>query len=244
MAVVFLNDLIDIRVHSSSPSNIDIGGLRNEFGGFIHQLIQVTHSAEVRGDAHDRNDKDESIRNPKHSACDTGPPATSTSVLDQQSPLSPAEEEFHVNELITQIETQPITEEQLANEVRMIYAGLVLVERNNEQWQALLALHGTLLHEHHDFFLASQHPAAGPSLQKLAHRYAMPARMWRHGIHALLELLRDRLPDSLDHMLSFIHTSYSMMVVFLESVSNFEDTWIECLGDCICGSKAIFQGKE
>ncbi|KAI1932719.1 hypothetical protein LOZ66_006786 [Ophidiomyces ophidiicola] len=106
----------------------------------------VTHSAEVRGDAHDRNDKDESIRyasitqsktprayssdrNPKHSACDTGPPATSTSVLDQQSPLSPAEEEFHVNELITQIETQPITEEQLANEVRMIYAGLVLVER-------------------------------------------------------------------------------------------------------------------
>jgi hypothetical protein len=24
---------------------------------------------------------------------------------------------------------------------------------NNEQWQALIALHRTLLHEHHDFFL-------------------------------------------------------------------------------------------
>jgi hypothetical protein len=25
---------------------------------------------------------------------------------------------------------------------------------SNEQWQALIALHRTLLHEHHDFFLA------------------------------------------------------------------------------------------
>lgn len=102
---------------------------------------------------------------------------------------------------------------------------------NNEQWQALIALHRTLLHEHHDFFLASQHPSASPALRKLASKYAMPARMWRHGIHSFLELLRHRLPLSLDHMLAFIYLAYSMMALLYETVPAFEDTWIECLGD-------------
>lgn len=102
---------------------------------------------------------------------------------------------------------------------------------NNEQWQALIALHRTLLHEHHDFFLASQHPAASPALKRLATKYAMPARMWRHGIHSFLELLRHRLPLSLEHMLTFIYLAYSMMALLYETVPAFEDTWIECLGD-------------
>jgi hypothetical protein len=139
-------------------------------------------------------------------------------------------------------------------EVKGIYAGLVMVEAkcievdnkqatlaqadpgaqpklNNEQWQALIALHRTLLHEHHDFFLASQHPSASPALRRLASKYAMPARMWRHGIHSFLELLRHRLPASLDHMLAFIYLAYSMMALLYETVPAFEDTWIECLGD-------------
>jgi hypothetical protein len=32
------------------------------------------------------------------------------------------------------------------------------IANNDWQWQALIALHHTLLHEHHDFFFASQHP--------------------------------------------------------------------------------------
>ena len=120
-----------------------------------------------------------------------------------------------------------------------IYAGLVMVEAKcidvdskqseasqgktqvqkltNEQWQALIALHKTLLHEHHDFFLASQHPSASPALSRLAAKYSMPARMWRHGIHAFLEVLRHRLPESLDHMLAFIYIAYSMMALLYET---------------------------
>ena len=83
--------------------------------------------------------------------------------------------------IILQPETRPISHEQLVAEVRGIYAGLVMVEAkcidvdnkqaglasldlgvqlwlNNEQWQALIAVHRTLLPEHHDFFLASQLP--------------------------------------------------------------------------------------
>ena len=102
---------------------------------------------------------------------------------------------------------------------------------SSEQYQALIALHRTLLHEHHDFFLASQHPSASMQLRKLATKYAMPARMWRHGIHSFLELLRHRLPDSLEYMLLFVYLSYSMMALLMESVPSFEETWIECLGD-------------
>lgn len=101
-----------------------------------------------------------------------------------------------------------------------------------EQWQALIALHRTLLNEHHDFFSASHHPVTrGHELRELAARYAMPARMWRHGIHAFLELLRHKLPDSLEHMVSFLYLSYSMMALLKETVPEFIETWIECLGD-------------
>jgi hypothetical protein len=155
-------------------------------------------------------------------------------------------------DIILQPETRPISQEQLVAEVRCIYAGLVMVEAkcievdntlaaragsgappafSNEQWQALIALHRTLLHEHHDIFLASQHPSATPALRRLASKYAMPARMWRHGIHSFLELMRHRLPESLDHMKEFIYLAYSMMALLYEIVPGFEDTWIECLGD-------------
>jgi len=54
--------------------------------------------------------------------------------------------------------------------------------------------------------------------------------MWRHGIHAFLEVLRHRLPESLEHMLAFIYIAYSMMALLFETAPAFEDTWIECLG--------------
>lgn len=142
--------------------------------------------------------------------------------------------------VIKQPETRPISQEQLVAEVKGIYAGLVAVETKcieidsaqnaegdsaklkNEQWQALIALHRTLLHEHHDFLLASQHPSANPALRRLASKYAMPARMWRHGIHSFLELLRHRLPASLEHMKSFINLAYPMMALLYETVPTFK----------------------
>ncbi|KAI0476052.1 hypothetical protein GGR56DRAFT_665852 [Xylariaceae sp. FL0804] len=168
----------------------------------------------------------------------------------EQDPRNPDQDddEAEANTLTKEPQTRPISQEQLVAEVKGIYAGLVMVEGkcievdnaqssqndtklNNEQWQALIALHRTLLHEHHDFFLASQHPSASPALRRLAAKYSMPARMWRHGIHSFLELLRHRLPGSLEHMLTFIYLSYSMMALLYETVPAFEDTWIECLGD-------------
>ncbi|KAI0147282.1 hypothetical protein GGR57DRAFT_256668 [Xylariaceae sp. FL1272] len=176
------------------------------------------------------------------------PRTTITSRFSKTQAQPKREDDQDAFRLIKQPEIRPISQEQLVAEVKGIYAGLVMVESkcievdnaqssnsdtklNNEQWQALIALHRTLLHEHHDFFLASQHPSASQALRRLASKYAMPARMWRHGIHSFLELLRHRLPASLEHMLTFIYLAYSMMALLYETVPAFEDTWIECLGD-------------
>lgn len=165
----------------------------------------------------------------------------------QSKPKLPSCETYKSSGIFLQPEAHIITEDQLINEVRAIYAGLVMVEKKcididkqqsdspdmlkDVQWQALTALHRTLLHEHYDFFLASSHPLASTVLKKLPEKYSMPSRMWRYGIHSFLELLRKRLPGSLEHMLTFIYLAYSMMTLLLESIPAFEGTWIECLGD-------------
>ena len=211
------------------------------------QGLQSNIWKQVQSPPRTNNPRQPNLQSPKTSGMLTIKPPTPT------TPTTPSnKEEEHT--ILSQPETRPISQEQLVAEVKGIYAGLVMVEAkcievdnkhatlaqadptspqkiHNEQWQAIIALHRTLLHEHHDFFLASQHPSASPALRRLAAKYAMPARMWRHGIHSFLELLRHRLPAALDHMLSFIYLAYSMMALLYETVPAFEDTWIECLGD-------------
>lgn len=100
------------------------------------------------------------------------------------------------HDTLSQPETRSISQEQLVAEVKDIYAGLVMVDAkcievdnkqatlvrgyphaqpnlDNERWQALIASHRTLPHEHHDFFLSYQHPSASPSLGTLVGKYAL-----------------------------------------------------------------------
>ena len=126
------------------------------------------------------------------------------------------------NEMLQRQQTNPVAEEQLINEVRGIYARLVAVEKKcieidkqqsepgsvgekeltPSQWRKLIALHRMLLRGHYTFLLISQHPSATPALKQLAENCAMPSRMWRYGIYSFLELLCQKLPTSLEFMLS------------------------------------------
>ncbi|KAK5711099.1 hypothetical protein LTR17_018556 [Elasticomyces elasticus] len=164
-------------------------------------------------------------------------------------------------DLILQPDSSPVSEVQLTTEIKGIYAGLVIVEAKcihldaaqasncstdleMGQWQALIALHRTLLYEHHDFLMATQHPSATPALKALPTKCSMPARMWKHGIHTFLEVLRHRRPASEEYMLSFIYLASQMMALLYETAPIFLDTWIECLGDLARYRMAIEEEKE
>lgn len=86
-------------------------------------------------------------------------------------------------------------------------------------------------HEHHDFFLASQHPLATNTLRQFTSKYTMPARMWHYGIHSFLELPRHYLPASLERMLSFIYEAYTTIALLYKTIPTVQDTWIKVIGD-------------
>ena len=146
-----------------------------------------------------------------------------------------------------QPKTNPITKEHLTNALLEMHGSLVMVEKGclglNKQymetgeklshptWQALSSLHRTLLHGHRDFILTSQHFSTSSRRKRLVEGYAIPTRLWRYGIHLFLELLRHRLPESLDYMVDFIYHAYSIITLLLRRDSMFAETWTEYLGD-------------
>jgi len=96
---------------------------------------------------------------------------------------------------------------------------------SSNHWQCLIDLHRTLLHEHHDFFLASQHPSASPALQRLAHKYAMPSRMWRYGIQSLLERFRGAPRLEFERMSTFLRSTYDVLGALQENLPSMAGEW-------------------
>ncbi|KAF1955896.1 hypothetical protein CC80DRAFT_390185, partial [Byssothecium circinans] len=146
--------------------------------------------------------------------------------------------------LLLQPDSRPISPEQLATEVKSIYVGLTIVETKCisiyrvhlaargevirlrdecRHWQALISLHRTLLHEHHDFYLATQHPNASPALRRLAEKYAMPTRMWNHGIKSLLKLLRHA--PRIESAITFLRSTHDVIIALQENVPSMAEEW-------------------
>jgi hypothetical protein len=138
-----------------------------------------------------------------------------------------------------QPEFSPISQEQLAAEVKGIYAGLVMVEAKcinidsqkasppeerlgKEQWQALVALHRTLLYEHNDFLMATQPPSANPALLGLAKKYSMPARM---------RSSHNRQPYGLERSSPFTHRSTAALIYEPEILGFMHDTAVTFFPD-------------
>jgi hypothetical protein len=125
-------------------------------------------------------------------------------------------------ERTTQPEMLSRVEKQLDAEIRRVYAALVKLERecifiqesqsesnaelSGSQWQKHILLHEDLLNRHFDIlfvFLKSQHPSASLLLKEFGDKNFMPARMWRHGIHTFLEVLRQKYPETVEYILRF-----------------------------------------
>jgi len=136
-----------------------------------------------------------------------GPQLTSSSNLSRsvssyerfQNPRSLAGTTMPVDprypDMLMEPDSRPISQEQLAAEVKSIYAGLTMIDSkciNVDQaqaaamrdahkskpefatghWQAQIDHLRNSLHEHHDCDLAWQHPSATPALRRLAGKYS------------------------------------------------------------------------
>lgn len=163
-----------------------------------------------------------------------------------EAPESPS-----VAHIIKRSAILPIRQEQLVAEDKVIHAGSAMVDSrynevdnaqsawihtlmsNDKQWQAIVALIRleTLLQRYHDFRWKSQHPSVSSALRRLARKYWVPARVWWHGTRPFLDLLRQRVPELLKHMLAVIYLAYAMMALLYETVLILANIWIECLGD-------------
>lgn len=148
-----------------------------------------------------------------------------------------------------QLITRAVTFDQLVSEIRGIYAALVKAEDvcikevsdsdqegvtfTDDRWKSLVKLHEVTLFEFCDFFFATNHPVAAASdqLKNVVTKYSMPARLWRHAIYRLLDLMRRNLPDSQPHMLRFVSLAFNMITVLYENSKDLCDVWAECLGD-------------
>ena len=178
--------------------------------------------------------------------CGSSPGASAGSRVssDLSDHSEPASEPASVTKIISQPETRPVTLEQLVAEVNASDAGLCMLEAKcieydgiqktellgQEQYQVLVTLHESLLGQYYDLFASSWHPSADEDLHRLAPKDSA-VRMWKHGIHGFLELLRRGLPDTADHLRTFINHAYSIMTLLCREVPALENTWIEYLGD-------------
>ncbi|KFY00398.1 hypothetical protein O988_03327, partial [Pseudogymnoascus sp. VKM F-3808] len=143
----------------------------------------------------------------------------------------------------------PTSQERVKAEVQRIYIRLLDVEKecksmheqaqlgeatagapfDKEKYQAALAKHWNLLHEHYNLYLACQQPSATRVVRLEPNRRYMPERLWNHGIYGFLELLgRSRAP--LNDMFAFINNTYSFLSILHDKVPTFQDKWTLGLG--------------
>lgn len=99
------------------------------------------------------------------------------------------------------------------------------------RWEALLAIHKHLLHEHEKFFSLCQTPSASATIRDLPHKYTMFDRMGRYGIFSLVKLLYQSLPGSSVHLLHFADYASKVLKRFLVLDPALGVMLFESLGD-------------
>ncbi|CVL08099.1 uncharacterized protein FMAN_14237 [Fusarium mangiferae] len=183
---------------------------------------------------------------PADSGKDTADTGVDTTALTKETKSE--SEKKPKTELPCYVEFRQLGDQNLYKKVGSEYWVLIdsqwVPSLNAEQFAALIELHRTLLHKHYDFLSESQHPSASAALKRLAAKHGMLGRMWWHGIHSFLEVMRKRLVESGEHMACFIILAYKMMSLLEETVPRFRHTWIQCKADLLVAQRGQEAGQE
>ena len=133
------------------------------------------------------------------------------------------------------VQRRPLHDKSLYKKVGreqwVLVEGQWTISRTSDQWRTITGLHRIYLYEQHDFFMASQHPAASAAIKKLPTKYSMAERLWAHGIHSLLEILPTRPFETHEFMDGLIILAYSMMSLLEVTAPDFLFIWVGCKAD-------------
>lgn len=92
------------------------------------------------------------------------------------------------------------------------------------------------------YFLACQHPLTTEDIAALPQGYGMEQRLLQYGIHGLLELMRNQ-SELAEDKLHFLDIAQATMTFLYQMVSQFEVTWMECLGE-LAGQRSAIMKKD
>ncbi|KAK7398198.1 hypothetical protein QQX98_012427 [Neonectria punicea] len=134
--------------------------------------------------------------------------------------------------LIRQPDARPISYQQHKTESQKIFEEVETAEdkyrlHDKDNVDDIVILQRTMLHSYYDFLLVTQHPNAPESTREEASRLNIPTRVWDQGIHPALELLREKLPGSFEHMKCALPFSYSMLTLLQENFPEFQSVWMD-----------------
>jgi hypothetical protein len=85
-----------------------------------------------------------------------------------------------------------------------------------KQYGATNELHRVLVNEHFDLTLVSLHPASSVQLRNFPKDQNVDERVWEQRVFAHLHMLRDRLPESLEHLDGLIYYAYGILASLQE----------------------------
>lgn len=159
--------------------------------------------------------------------------------------------------LISQLSVGEIGSQQIRAETQNLYLEFAQLEaycteltkphvKHNTQLsdaecKRLVAFHKQFLHTAHDLLLAAQYPSSDQKLKSLPREKGIAIRVWKHGIHTILEIFRHRLPQCREYLDLYVRSTYAMIGLFYESLIDFKLVWLECLGDVARYMMAIEQ---
>jgi hypothetical protein len=67
------------------------------------------------------------------------------------------------------------------------------------------------------------------ALRGLARKYAMPARMWEHGLNSFLKILCKQMPGTNEHMRAYLDHAYPVLEDLQQHVPSLSTDWSECV---------------
>lgn len=100
-----------------------------------------------------------------------------------------------------------------------------------EQYKATNDLHRFLASEYYDLTIVALHPQSSSCLKTFSRSHGIDESQWQRCIYSQLEMLRSRLPESLEHLETFMYYIYGLLGSLQEIQGADRQVWIEAQGD-------------